>query len=181
MSRTNNCWTLLTLGLGVLAASQPAAQAGVITAWTFENNAIALNNSPAPSTGSGTASSLGMATYATPNVGVTTDDVVQGATGDTGSNGNADLSQIWRVRAQAGTAGAANGWSSAAPIGTQGAMFAASTEGYANITVSFDWYATNQGEGKLQLLYTTDGTTWHNVALNPGSAAGLALLNNTTS
>ncbi|HTB15772.1 MAG TPA: hypothetical protein VK752_29585 [Bryobacteraceae bacterium] len=182
MSRTNNSWTLLTLGLGLLATSQTVAQAGVITAWTFENNAIALNNSPAPSTGSGTASSLGMATYATPNIGVTTDDVLAGSTGDTGVNGVADLTQVWRIRAQAGTAGAANGWSSAAPIGTQGAMFAASTVGYTNITVSFDWYATNQGEANLQFLYTTDGTTWHNAPLNlSGSDAGLALMNNTTS
>ncbi len=61
-------------------------------------------------------------------------------------------------------------------------MFAASTAGYTNITVSFDWYATNQGEGKLQLAYTTDGSTWHNVPLSlAGSDAGLALMNNTTS
>jgi len=158
------------------------AQAGVITAWTFENNAIAVNNSPAPSTGSGTASSIGMATYPTPNIGVTTDDVLAGSAGDTGVNGVADLTQIWRVRAQAGAGGAANGWSSLAPIGTQGAVFAASTAGYSNITVSFDWYATNQGEAKLQLAYTTDGSTWHNVPLSlAGSDAGLALMNNSSS
>ena len=149
----------------LIAASLQVAQAGTIAAWTFENDSIAVNNSPAPSTGSGTASSIGMATYPTPNIGVTTDDVVVGATGDTGTNGNADLTNIWRVRAQAGTAGAANGWSSLAPIGTQGAVFAASTVGYSNITVSFDWYATTQGEAKLQLQYTTDGATWHNVPL----------------
>src|SRR5580704_993576 len=150
----------------LLAASLSVAQADVITAWTFENNAIAVNNSPAPSTGSGTATSIGMATFATPSIGVTTDDVLAGSTGDTGVNGSANLSQIWRVRAQAGTGGgAANGWSSLAPIGTQGVMFAASTVGYTNITVSFDWYATNQGEANLQVVYTTDGTTWHNVAL----------------
>jgi uncharacterized protein (TIGR03437 family) len=174
---------IMTLA-AVIAASLPVtfAQSGVITAWTFENNAIAVNNNPAPSTGAGTASSLGMATYGTPNIGVTTDDVLQGATGDTGTNNVSDLTQIWRVRAQAGANGAANGWSSTAPIGTQGVMFAASTVGYTNITVSFDWYATNQGEGKLQLLYTTDGSTWHNVALILGGAdSGLALLNNTTS
>jgi uncharacterized protein (TIGR03437 family) len=168
----------------LIAASLPVAfgQTQVITAWTFENNAIAVNNNPVPSTGSGTASSIGMATYPTPNIGVTTDDVLAGSTGDTGVNGVSDLTQIWRVRAQAGTAGAANGWSSTAPIGTQGAMFAASTAGYTNITVSFDWYATNQGEGKLQVLYTTDGSTWHNVPLSlSGSDSGLALLNNTSS
>src|SRR6202162_3986068 len=117
----------------LMAASLSVAQADVITAWTFENNAIALNNSPAPSTGSGTASSIGMATYPTPSIGVTTDDVLAGSTGDTGVNGNTNTTQIWRVRAQAGSAGAANGWSSLAPIGTQGAMFAASTVGYTNI------------------------------------------------
>ncbi|HEY6346355.1 MAG TPA: hypothetical protein VIY49_33110 [Bryobacteraceae bacterium] len=181
----NSCRTNLLAATATAllsAAVLPVAQAQVITAWTFENNAIAVNNNPAPSTGSGTATSIGMAMYATPNVGVTTDDVLVGVTGDTGVNGVADLSQIWRVRAQAGPSGAAaNGWSSQAPIGTQGVMFAASTVGYTNITVSFDWYATNQGEAKLQLLYTTDGSTWHNVALNPGSASGIAVMNNTTS
>jgi uncharacterized protein (TIGR03437 family) len=166
------------------AASLSVAQADVITAWTFENDSIALNNSPTPSTGSGTAGSIGMATYPTPSVGVTTDDVLVGATGDTGVNGNADLTNVWRVRAQMATStgGAANGWSSAAPIGTQGAVFSASTVGYTNITISFDWYATNQGEANLQLQYTTDGATWKNVALNvPGYNAGLALMSNTSS
>jgi len=166
----------------VIAASLPVAQAATITAWTFENNALAVNNSPAPSTGSGTASSIGMATYPTPNVGVTTNDVLAGSAGDTGANGNADLTNIWRIRAQAGTSGAANGWSSLAPIGTQGAVFSASTVGYNNITVSFDWYATTQGEANLQLQYTTDGVTWKNVALSlSGSDGGLALKNNSTS
>jgi len=166
----------------LIAASLAGAQAAVITAWTFENSAIAVNNGPAPSIGAGTANSLGMATYATPNIGVTTADIIAGSTGDTGVNGVADITQIWRVRAQAGAAGAANGWSSLAPIGTQGAMFSTSTVGYNTITVSFDWYATNQGEAKLQFQYTTDGgTTWHNVALNPGSVSGLAVMTNTTS
>ncbi len=158
------------------------AQADVITAWTFENNTIAINNSPAPSIGTGTASSIGMATYGTPNVGVTTDDVLQGATGDTGTNGNANLTNVWRVRAAAGTAGAANGWSSTAPIGVQGAMFTASTAGYSGVKVSFDWYATTQGEANLQLQYTTDGSTWKNVPLTlSGSDAGIAVKTNSTS
>jgi uncharacterized protein (TIGR03437 family) len=171
------------LAAALIAVSIPLAQADVISAWNFENNSIALNNNPVPSIGSGSASSIGMATYATPNVGVTTDDVLAGATGDTGVNGNADTSQIWRVRAQAGPSGAAaNGWSSAAPIGSQGAVFAASTTGYSNITVSFDWYATNQGEAKLQVLYTTDGVTFKNVPVAlSGSDNGLVALTNSTS
>jgi uncharacterized protein (TIGR03437 family) len=170
--------------LALLAASLPVAfgQSKVITAWTFENDAIGANNSPAPSTGSGTASSVGMDKYPTPNIGVTTNDVLAGVAGDTGTNGNANLTSIWRIRAQAGTAGAANGWSSVAPIGAQGAVFAASTVGYSNVVISFDWYATTQGEANLQLAYTTDGTTWHNAPLTlSASDVGLKLMNNTTS
>jgi hypothetical protein len=153
------------------------AGAAVITQWDFENppNPIALNNSPAPTIGVGTATPMGMNIYPTPNVGVTTCDVLNGVSGDTGTNGNADLSQIWRVRAQAAPGGgAANGWSSLAPIGTQGVIFAGSTVGYKAINVSFDWYATNQGEAKLQLEYTTDGgATFHNVPITPGPADSL--------
>jgi hypothetical protein len=154
-----------------------------ITAWTFETNAIAVNNSPSPTTGSGTASALGMGIYPTPNNGTNADDVLQGATGDTGANGVADLTQIWRIRAQAAPGGgAANGWSSLAPIGTQGAQFSVSTLGYSNVTVSLDWYATTQGEANMQLQYTADGSTWNNVKLTlGGSDAGLVLSNNTTS
>jgi hypothetical protein len=108
----------------LIAASLSARQASaaVITQWNFENHPdpIAVNNSPTPSTGTGTASSIGMNVYPTPNVGVTTDDVLQGVAADTGANTVANLTQIWRVRAQAGANGAANGWSSLAPIGTQG-------------------------------------------------------------
>ncbi len=164
------------------ALSVPHARGDTITAWNFENNAIGVNNGPAASTGTGTASSIGMDLYPTPNVGVTTDDVLLGKTSDTGANTVADLTQTWRVRAQAGASGAANGWSSVAPIGTQGAVFAASTAGFKSISVSFDWYATTQGEANLQAMYTTDGINWKNVALTlAGSDAGLAVLNNTTS
>ena len=162
-------------GLSLIAAVATAAiiscgraSAATITQWDFENppNPPAVNNSPAPTIGVGTASSIGMNIYPTPNVGVTTDDVLAGVAGDTGTNGLSDLSQIWRVRAQGGAAGAANGWSSLAPIGTQGAVFTASTAGYSAINVSFDWYSTNQGEAKLQLEYTTNGgATWNNVPI----------------
>ena len=109
--------------------------------------------------------------YPTPNVGVTTDDVLVGKSSDTGANGMADTGNEWRVRAQAGVNGAANGWSSAAPIGTQGAVFSASTVGYGGpINVSFDWYATTQGEANLQLKYTTDGSTWNNLQITPTAA-----------
>ncbi|MGD0958860.1 MAG: PEP-CTERM sorting domain-containing protein [Methylomonas sp.] len=167
----------------LLVASMSSAQASVITAWNFENDTVAVNNSPAPSTGTGAASSWGMNVYATPNIGVTTDDVLVGKTSDTGANGLADTGNTWRVRGQAGSNGAANGWSSQAPIGTQGAEFAASTVGYNNINVSFDWYTTTQGEAKLQLEYTNDGVNWINTPINIGanSSLGLAALTNASS
>lgn len=170
------------LGALTIVAFAPA-HAGVLAAWNFENDAQAINNSPAASTGTGVASSIGMDLYPTPNVGVTTDDVLAGVAGDTGTNGVADTSNIWRIRAQAGANGAANGWSSLAPIGTQGAVFATSTVGVGGpITVSFDWYATNQGEANLQLEYTTDGSTWKNIALTlGGSDSGLTVKTNSTS
>jgi len=154
-----------------------------IADWTFETNAIAVNNSPSPTIGSGTAIALGMGVYPTPSVGANTDDVLQGKSNDTGANGVADLTETWRVRAQGGSGTlAANGWSSAAPVGTQGAQFLASTLGFTNVTVSFDWYATTQGEANMQLQYTTDGVTWSNVKLTlGGSDAGLVLSNNATS
>jgi hypothetical protein len=161
------------------------AQAQTIAGWTFESDAIAVNNNPTADTGTGTASSIGMDLYPTPNIGVTTDDVVLGKSSDTGANGVADTTQTWRVRGQAGANGAANGWSSLAPIGTQGAVFSASTAAYSvgtTVNVSFDWYATTQGEANMQLEYTLNGTTWQNVALSlSGSDSGLAVLNNTTS
>ena len=165
----------------LVAAAASAASATVITAWNFENDAVAVNNSPAPSTGTGTATPIGMNIYATPNVGVTTADVLVGKSSDTGANTLANTTNTWRVRAQAGSSGAANGWSSLAPIGTQGAEFAASTAGYSSISVSFDWYSTTQGEANLQLQYTTDGVNWANAAISIGANAGLASLTNSTS
>ncbi len=151
-----------------------------ITQWTFENDSIAVNNSPAPSTGTGTASAIGMTNSFNSTTSTNTDDVVQGANGDTGTNNLADLTQIWRVRGQS----PGNGWSSQAPIGTQGAVFATSTVGYFGpINVSFDWYTTTQGEANLQLEYTTNGTTWINVPINIGanSSLGLTALTNSSS
>jgi hypothetical protein len=176
----------LAAAIGTVALAS-ACNATTITAWTFENNSVAVNNNPAPSTGSGTASSIGMDGTPTPNPGVTTDDVLVGKGSDTGANGNANTSQTWRVRAQqSGSNGAANGWYSNAAIGTQGAVFASSTVGYNSINVGFDWYATTQGEANLQLRYTNDITaanpTWTNVPVTLGAQdTGLAAVTNSSS
>ncbi len=97
-----------------------------IARWNFENLPIAVNNGPAPSTGTGTASGLGMTNSFKTTSGsggtgsVNTDDVLLGASGDTGSDGHADLTQAWRIRGL----NPGNGWTSQAAIGTQGAEFA---------------------------------------------------------
>ena len=170
---------LVALLASTMSASAPA---GIVSTWSFEGLPIAVNNTPAATTGNGTASSIGMNLYPTPNIGVTSCDVLAGSSGDTGINGVSDLSQIWRVRAANGPNGAANGWSSQAAIGTQGAVFSASTAGFGSITVGFDWYTTNQGEANLQLQYTTDGTTWKNVAITlPNGLGDITALTNSTS
>lgn len=182
VSKKDRAIVLAVAGLGLMAFVTSASKASTITAWNFENDPVAINNNPAPSTGAGTASSIGMNLYPTPNVGVTTDDVLVGKNSDTGANGVADTTQTWRVRGQAGSNGAANGWSSLAPIGTQGAVFAVSTVGYGSINVSFDWYSTTQGEANLQLEYTTDGTDFINVPITlSGSDTGLVVLSNSGS
>ena len=172
----------ITVGAIFLPISQSKAQS-TITKWTFENDSIATNLSPAPSIGTGTATSLGMGIYQTPAIGSNAPDVLLGVTADTGSNGVSNTSNIWRVRAKGGSGtNAANGWSSSAPIGTQGAEFAESTVGYSNINIRFDWYTTTQGEANLMFRYTTDGSTWNNATLSlSGSDGGLNLLTNSSS
>ena len=178
---------LATVGSAALFTLS-TAKAQTLADWTFQSDAVATNNNPVADAGTGTATSIGMDLYATPNVGVTTDDVLVGVTSgsksDTGANGQADGTNEWRVRAQAGANGAANGWSSAAPIGSQGAQFFTSTAGITSgaINISFDWYTTTQGEANLQLEYTTNnGATWTNLAITPTSAdtaGGLQVLTN---
>src|SRR5579862_7869621 len=92
----NNAKKLKKLHLLVEALEDRAVPA-TVAAWTFENDAIAVNNSPAPSTGTGTASSIGMTNSFNGTTSVTTDDVTLGVAGDTGTNTLADTTQIWRV------------------------------------------------------------------------------------
>jgi hypothetical protein len=176
----------LFLAAVIAGVATASANAAIITQWNFENQPVTgafplTNNSPTPSTGAGTADAIGMNIYPTTTVGQTSCDILDGVSGDTGTNGVSNLTQIWRVRAQ-NAAGTANGWSSMAPIGTQGAQFAVSTAGYSNVTVNFDWYATNQGEANMQLEYSNDGgVTWINQALtNPLGAGNLTLRTNLT-
>jgi hypothetical protein len=139
-----------------MAATGMQAQT-TITDWTFASDAVAANNSPVPEIGAGIATALGMSnSYGTPGPSVSIPDIV--ATGGSSTS----TPNAWRVRGGEPTGGtqAANGWSSLAPIATQGAEFQVSTVGYNNIQVSFDLYSTTQGERNAAVLYTLNGTTW---------------------
>ena len=131
-----------------------------ITAWDFDSYAQGvMNNSPAPSIGTGTATPLGMSnSYA--SASLPTCDIVATAGASTGSNAAA-----WRIRGGGGTyatAGTPNGWSSLAPLESQGAEFDASTAGYTNVSLAFDVYFTTQAPAQLEVQYTVDGSTWTN-------------------
>lgn len=180
-----SCAALLIASL----SSSQAQTTSEIAQWTFENIAI-TNYCPNPvpnvnNTVNGVSvMALGMTNWLTPAYGTNDPDILQGATGDStatasGGDGITNTTVEWRVRAQV----AGNGWSSQAPVGSQGAQFSADTTGYTNIQVTFDWYLTKQGEANLQLQYTDDNTNWNNIPITiPAGQAGkyLAFSNNTT-
>ena len=140
-----------------------------IADWDFDLIGVeAANNNPAPTSGSGTATPLGMAntyafsggTGASYNTSYTFCDILAQAGASTGAN-----SLCWRVRGGYSAAGAPNsGWNSQAPIGTQGAEFDVDTSGYTNIVCNFDIYFTTQAPDEFFVEYTTDGWATTNIA-----------------
>lgn len=140
----------------LLMATAGSIQASTITDWNF--GALPVNasaNTPAPTTGTGTASALGMTngyTYGTNTGSVNADDIASDAqtgtqTGSTLGNGN-----VWRIRGQS----PGNGWNTAAPQYSQGTEYDISTSGYNTIGLSFNWAATTQGVSNLQVQYNTN-------------------------
>ncbi|HVX13283.1 MAG TPA: hypothetical protein VHC22_19015 [Pirellulales bacterium] len=137
------------------AAGFSTAAANIITAWTFPTTAGAPDNSPAPTFGSGTATTLGMTNNYTNGSGTGNtagDDVL----GTAGTANTAFTENLWRIR---GTPN--NGWAQAAPQYSQGIELDTSTVGYSNIVFAFDWYSTTQGIRDLQVQYNT-GSGWVN-------------------
>ncbi|MFI5380338.1 MAG: beta strand repeat-containing protein, partial [Tepidisphaerales bacterium] len=117
------------------------------------------------------------ATGASGQAAVDISDLVASSGAGNGGSSDGTTGNIWRIRGN-------NGWNSNTPIGSQGAQFLASTTGFTSIGAQFDLYATAQGEGKIQVEYTTDGSTWNNVPaadLSVGSDTGISVQNNTTS
>jgi hypothetical protein len=155
-------------------ASLATAQAQTITDWTFDNDAVGVNSSPAPSTGFGTATALGMSNSFNNTNSISTPDILSSAGSSTGGP------NAWRIRGAGAAPSAGNGWSSQAAIGTQGAEFDVSTLGFNNIKITFDVDTTAQAERNLELEYTLNGTTWLNATLTSAGSLG-TLENNTTS
>ena len=147
--------------------------ATTLTAWTFDNVAIGASGSPSPSTGLGTASALGMGNSYNNTNSISNPDV-QSLAGSSSGGPNG-----WRIRGSGAAPFGGNGWSTNAPIGTQGAQFSGSTFGYYKIKVSFDVYATTNAEANLQVQYTTDGsgTNWYNATITSGGTSGVVKTN----
>src|SRR5437588_6901800 len=161
--------------LGLAAIVGVAAQAQTtITAWNFDNLPIAAHSSPQPSTGFGTASALGLGNSYNNTNSISTPDVQSLAGSSTDPSGP----NCWRIRGGGTAPNGGNGWSTNAPIGTQGARYAASTAGYYKIKVSFDVYATPDAEANLQVQYTTEGTIWRRAPVT--SVGTLAVIGNNT-
>ena len=188
------------LALTILGATSLSgtALATTVTEWNFNNyvgNSTALDvvTTPAPTTGSGIASSLGMNSNYNASLGqpasVDTSDITNSTpvSSDPSPQPNGTNNE-WRIRGGTGTtspggsATASNGWSSFAPIGTQGAEFQASTMGFTNLQLSFDWSPTSAGEANLQVEYSLNGSTFFNVPASLFTVpAGVVAMTNTTS
>src|SRR5271166_4365909 len=155
--------------LALAASFLPVAAHGqpTITAWNFDNLSAGFNPHPAPSTGSGIAAVLGMDNnYPTPGTSTNISDILS----STGSSAGG-TSLEWRIRGGKNTPTAANGWSTQAPIGTQGAEFDASTAGYSGIHITFDVETSSTAAlANLQLEYTINGTTWANAVISYSGA-----------
>src|SRR5208282_2140644 len=109
------------LGLATMLCVTAQAQT-TLTAWTFDNLPIGINSSPQPSTGLGAASALGMNNSYNNTNSISNPDI-QSLPGSSSGGANS-----WRIRGFSSINGShGNGWSTNAPIGTQGAQFTGST------------------------------------------------------
>ncbi len=165
----------LFLSAIVLAAAPMAASASIISQWNFNTIGVqsASFNSPSPSTGSGTATTLGM-TNAFNGGNTAADDVLATA----GTLNSAFSENAWRIR---GTGH--NGWATAAAGATQftqGLELDTSTVGFSNIQFAFDWYSTTQGIRDLQFQYNTNinnAARWTNFGGTTSAHTFLAVSN----
>ncbi len=133
-----------------------------LASWNFNQFSVGPNSSPAPTVGIGSASAVN--TYnsiSSPNV--------ESLPGSSSGRLNA-----WQIL------GASSSWSTAAPIGSQGAQFKASTFGYYRVMLSFDINATSDAPANMQVQYTTDGTFWWNATNVTVGGSAVVVTNLTT-
>ncbi len=165
------------MGLTFMASlSVMKASTATLTAWTFDNlSSGTTNTSPQPSTGLGTAGALGMANSYN-NTNSLSNPIVVSLAGSSSGGPNA-----WQISGNGAAPNGGDGWSTSAPIGTQGAQFSGSTYGYYNVSASFDVYVPSTGEANLQVEYTTEGNLWVNAGNITVSGGSATVNNNTTS
>ncbi|HTB83547.1 MAG TPA: DUF1533 domain-containing protein [Candidatus Sulfotelmatobacter sp.] len=138
-----------------------------IANWTFDNDSSLSTpvNNPPPAIANNTATAA-MIGFNLPSYVFADGSVGSTNFGDITKNGAPYSSTgpagqyVWRLRGQ----NPGNGWTTAQPIGTQGAEFDVSTVNYTNIILTFDLYQTSQGEAKMCVLYTTNGWVTTNIA-----------------
>ena len=155
-------------------SSLPAG-ASLFAGWDFNNDSnstvtvsgvsgtFTINNSPAPSIGTGVATPLGMTngyTYSTSPVTVRSNAGADITSTEGSTDPNSDFnSNSWRVRGlnnTSGPPGTGNGWNTAAPEYSQGAEFDVPTTGQYHVVFQYDWYVTAQGFRDLQAQYNTN-------------------------
>ncbi len=133
----------------VLVLAGAANASTIITQWNFNVPANAVNNSPAPSTGAGSATPVGMTNNAN-----NADILLAGGTILSSDPAIPANNRAWRVRGSVN-----NGWSGTTQL-LSGARFNASTVGYSDINVSLDVQATDGSPRHAQFQYTLDGTSF---------------------
>jgi MYXO-CTERM domain-containing protein len=143
----------------VLVLAGAANASTIITQWDFNafavTSPVTVVNNPAPSTGAGLATPVGM----TNNINAA--DIVNARNASGTSLNSTDpiaptSNRGWRVR---GNNTNANGWSGTTQL-LSGARFNASTVGYTDVSVSFDMFATDGSPRHAQFQYTLDGTNF---------------------
>lgn len=137
----------LGAALCLAALSAPAdTKAATITQWNF-NTATGVNNAPAPSTGTGSATPVGM------NGGANNADILVASGTPTSSDAGLP-NNAWRVRGSQ-----TNGWSGTTSL-LSGARFNVSTAGSNDVAVSLEVHATDGSPRHGQFQYTVDGTNF---------------------
>jgi hypothetical protein len=144
-------------GIVMLSLNAANASADTITQWSFNVNAPGTNNSPVPSTGTGTAQMVGM----TNNIHAGDFPNAYNGSMTVVSSDPATVPDLsWRVRGIQDAPNSNNGWSGTTSH-LSGAQFKTSTVGYKNIQVSFDINATDGSPRYAQFQYTLDGISFN--------------------